>query len=175
MHQYYALLTPHYLSHSQLMYPPLPLGLSSPKMMDQVLDQSALDPENSQQQNKVTQPMNKNFLLLYTSSAPGDTTSMDNTSQLRQTTNPSDTLTPSHTFPNDKYDGLRHFNSMITLSNTYLAPLIMSLMPCHATQVMNSRPYLLLTQTLPIPSRAYTWMTKTMALSIRHYSTQSYR
>ena len=133
------------------MLPPLPLELSYPKMMDQVLDQSALDPENSQLLSKTTQPMNKNYLLLSTSFAPGDITSMDNTSQSRLTTNPSDTLIPNHTSRNDKYDGLKLSNSMIILSNTSLAPLTKLLMPYPATQVINSRPYLLPPQNSPIP------------------------
>ena len=105
MHQYYGLLTLHYLSHSQQMLPPLPLELSYPKMMDLVLDQSVLDPENSLVLRRTTQPMNKNYLLLSTSFTPGDITSMDSTSLSRLTTNPSDTLTPNPTSQNNKSDG----------------------------------------------------------------------
>src|ERR1035438_6229089 len=121
MHQYYSLLTLHYPSHSQQMLPPSPLELSYLRMMDQALDQSALDPENSPLLSKTTQPMNKNYLLLSTSFVPGDITSTDRTSQSRLTTNPSDTLTPNHTSRNDKFDGLKPSNSMIILSNTNLA------------------------------------------------------
>src|SRR5208282_4128158 len=105
MHQYYGLLTLHYLSHLQQMLPPLPLELSYPKMMDQVLDQSVLDPENSPVLRKTTQPMNKNYSLLSTSFAPGDITSTDSTSLSRLTTSPSDTSTPNPTSRKDKSDG----------------------------------------------------------------------
>src|SRR5271156_5378783 len=105
MHQYYSLLTLHYPSHSQQMLPPLPLELSYLKMMDQVLDQSALDPENSLVLSKTTQPTNKNYLLSSTSFTPGDITLMDSTSWSRLITNPTNTLTPNHTSRNNKFDG----------------------------------------------------------------------
>ena len=151
MHQYYGLLTLHYLSHSQQMLPPSPLELFYPKMMDPVLGQSALDPGNSQVLSRTTQPTNKNYSLSSTSFAPGDITSMDSTSQSRLTTNPSDTSIPNHTSQNDRYDGLKLSNSMIILSNTNLAPLIKSRIPCPATQVTNSRPYLLPPQSSLLP------------------------
>src|ERR1035441_5740983 len=141
MHQYYVLLTLHYPSHSQQMLPPSPLELSYLKMMDQALDQSALDPENSPLLSKTTQPTNKNYSLSSTSFVPGDITSMDSTSQSGLTTNPSNTLIPNHTSQNDKFDGLKPSNSMIILSNTNLALPIKSPMLCLATQVTNSRPY----------------------------------
>src|ERR1035441_7926662 len=128
MHPYYGLLTLHYTSHSQQMLPPLPLELSYLKMMDQVLDQSALDPENSPLLSKTTQPTNKNYSLSSTSFVPGDITSMDSTSQSGLTTNPSNTLIPNHTSRNDKFNGLKPSNSITILSNTNLALPIKSLM-----------------------------------------------